>query len=945
MERLEMNRATLLVGLSGLIVFFVFLRYSNQRPVGHNSIPAWKPAEESADDPIERARQEWMELRDPSTNEIPPGIRSKELAFAGTLPSVESFVKSRLQKEQLMSWTSRGPFNQGGRTRALAFDVSDATGNTILAGGVSGGMWRSTDGGTTWTRATSLDDSVQSVSCLAQDPRPGNQNIWYYGTGEYLGNSAGGGGGDAYYNGDGIYKSTNDGISWQKLTSTASWTPQVFDKVSDFVWDIVVDPTNGNVYAAAYGQIIRSTDGGSTWGNSLGSTVSSGFSTYTDIAVTSGGVFYAAESSDGVTAGFYRSTSGASGSWKKITPSGWPSTYNRVVVTVATANESLVYFLGDTPGSGYQDPKSGDYTSFWKYTDNGSGTGTWADRSANLPNYGGQVGNFSHQGGYDLIVRTKPDNPNFVYIGGTNLYRSSDGFADTMNSAWIGGYSTANNVSLYPGNHCDEHALAFSPSNPAVMLSGSDGGISKTTNDSASSVSWTYLNNGYLTTQFYSVAIDMSASGDQTIIGGMQDNGNMFLNSGNGATPWVKLPFGGDGGITQIANGKSSYYISTQNGDAERVLLDAGGNYTDYAGVKPSGGTGFLFVTPFVLDPNNSDMMYMAAGGHVWRNSDLTAIPTASHGGSQNATSVNWADLTNAAVAGHDITALGISTSPANRLYYGTDSSQVFRLDGANSGNPTPTNVTGSGFPIDNAFGRTFGAYVKCIAVNPRNADSAIVVFSNYNILSLFFTANGGTSWSAIGGNLEQHPDGSGNGPSCSWATILPKGGGVEVFVATSTGLYSTGSINGMSTVWALEGSSVIGNAVMKMVLSRATDGLVVAATHGDGVFSAQAVTNVQAQSDLTPRAYSLSQNYPNPFNPTTRIQYAVPREGHVRITVYDVAGREIAILVDGNKAAGNYIAAWDGRSMNGVQAASGVYFCRLDAAGFTATRKMLMLK
>ncbi len=935
-----MKRLPLSIGLLGALVFAAFFRFSTvlKMPEG-KSVRFALASKESPEDPVARAHQEWMQLRDPKTNQIPSGIRSRELSFAKMLPNAESLIRSGLRKGEVLTWTSRGPFNQGGRTRGLAYDISDATGNTILAGGVSGGMWRSIDGGTSWTRRTSLADSVQSVSCLVQDPRVGFRNIWYYGTGEFLGNSARGGGPDAYYIGDGVYKSTDGGVSWQKLTKTASWTPQVFDKVSDFVWNVVVDPTNGNVYAALYGEIIRSTDGGTTWGASLAPT--SAFSAYTDIAVTSGGVFYAVMSSDGSDGGVYRSTTGASGSWINITSASWPATYNRTVLGIAPSNQNLLYFLSETPGSGYHDATSGDYTSFWKYTyvsGDGSGAGgTWVDRSTNLPNIGGSVGNFSHQGGYDLIVKVKPDNPNFVFIGGTNLYRSSDGFATTGNTAWIGGYATVNNVSQYAGQHPDQHSMAFYPNNSAILLSGSDGGISKTTNDSVTNVAWSFLNNGYQTSQFYSLAIDQSTSGDPVIIGGMQDNGHMFTNTTNASTPWVVLPAGGDGGFTAIASGKTSYYICTQNGDALRLLLDVNGNFTNFAGVKPSGATGFMFTTPYVLDPNNTNMMYLAAGNEIWRNSDLTAVPL----GSQSATAVNWAGLTNSIVSGISgsaITAVAVSTTPANRLYFGTDSSKVFRMNAANTGSPSATNITGGGFPAD--------AYVSCIAVNPRNADTAIVVFSNYGVLSLFFTANGGTNWSNIGGNLEENTTtGAGRGPSCRWATILPTKTGVQVYVATSTGVYSTSSLNGTSTVWALEGAGVIGNVVSTMVVSRVSDGLVAVSTHGNGIFSAQAITSVQTEAAPLPQTFALAQNFPNPFNPSTNVQYVVPRTGTVKLAIFDVTGRHIATLAEGIKAAGTYSAVWDGKADNGVSAASGVYFYRLEAAGFSATRKMVLMK
>ena len=394
--------------------------------------------------------------------------------------------------------------------------------------------------------------------------------------------------------------------------------------------------------------------------------------------------------------------------------------------------------------------------------------------------------------------------------------------------------------------------------------------------------------------------------------------------------------------MTAIANGGSSYYICTQNGGLDRLILDANGNTTDFAGIQPTGGSGFLFTTPYTLDPNNSDVMYLAAGSDIWRNSNLSGIPTANHGGPQDTTSINWSDMTNCSVSGRSITALGISTNPANRLYFGTDSTLVYKVDGANAGNPTPTNIAGATFL---AAGAAAGAYVSCIAVNPRNADTAIVVFSNYNVLSLFFTGDGGTSWTSIGGNLEAHADGSGDGPSCRWATILPRGSAVEVFVATSTGVYSTSTINGMSTVWALEGPTVIGNEVTTMVVSRPSDGEVLAATHGNGIFGTQSATAVQTVSNPVPRTFSLSQNYPNPFNPSTSVQYTVAKAGAVRLAIFDVTGRMVASLVDGTQQAGSYTAFWDGKTASGIEAASGVYLCRLSSLGLARTIKMVLLK
>ncbi|HZV13557.1 MAG TPA: T9SS type A sorting domain-containing protein, partial [Candidatus Kapabacteria bacterium] len=212
--------------------------------------------------------------------------------------------------------------------------------------------------------------------------------------------------------------------------------------------------------------------------------------------------------------------------------------------------------------------------------------------------------------------------------------------------------------------------------------------------------------------------------------------------------------------------------------------------------------------------------------GYMWRNDDMTQIPL----GSNQQQTQGWNQITNTTVASGSISAIAISTTPANRLYYGTSTGLLYRLDDADNNNSTPTAITGSGFPS--------GGYINCIAIDSKNADNAIVVFSNYNVQSLFYTSNGGASWKPIGGNLEQYPDGSGNGPSCRWASIMHVGNSVTYLVGTSTGLYSTAYLNDTATVWALEGASTIGNNIVAMIDTRESDGLVAIASHGAGIFT-----------------------------------------------------------------------------------------------------------
>jgi hypothetical protein len=360
-------------------------------------------------------------------------------------------------------------------------------------------------------------------------------------------------------------------------------------------------------------------------------------------------------------------------------------------------------------------------------------------------------------------------------------------------------------------------------------------------------------------------------------------------------------------------------------------VLNDTGNLSGWTRIDPVGGSGYLFINPFVLDPNNTDMMYVAGGDRIWRNSDLTAIPLFSN----DATDVNWTELTNSVVSGATITTLEVSKAPANRLYYGTDNGMVFRLDSANAGNPVPVDIwSGKGFPA--------GAYASSIALDPADADRVLLALSNYRVQSLFFTPDSGASWSHVGGNLEEFPDGSGDGPSIRWAEIVSVSGSPIYFVATSIGVYSTSNLDGDATQWVLEGASEIGNVIVDMIDTRSSDKLVVAATHGAGVFSANFTsTSVALNKDLAiPNEYQLSQNFPNPFNPSTTILFNLPKSGGARLKIYDALGAGVATLVDEDLSAGSYSAKWNA---NGF--ASGVYYYRFESGVYSETKKLILMK
>lgn len=882
-----------------------------------------------------RYNYELMRLHDPATGKIPAHVRERELAFAANLPKEGSI--SAMGRITSVSWVQRGPWNVGGRTRAFGVDVSNE--NNLIAGSCSGGMWRSTDQGRTWA-PTTPSNQYKSVSCLTQDTRPGHTNIWYYGTGEAYGASASQQG--SYYLGNGIYKSTDSGVSWHLLAATTS-SITALDSWGDMIWNVATDPSNITqdvVYAASYGAIYRSTDGGTSWGSApvLGLF---GSSYFTDVAVSMSGVVYATLSSDGGARGIYRSSDGIV--FTNITPGNFPASYNRVKIGISPSDENQVYFLGNTPGSGTPDTNYvGDieWNSLWRYTyisGDGSGSGgVWQDRSANLPTTGGLFDKFTSQGSYDLVVKVKPDDTNVVFIGGTNLYRSTSGFADNRHTTFIGGYkqgATLPVVDMYLNHHPDQHELQFLPSNPNRMFSANDGGIFYTNDNTVPSVLWSSLNNGYLTSMFYTCAIDHATTND-IVIGGAQDNGSWFTNVSSPTSPWV-TPRGGDGSFCAIADYSSAYYFSIQNGKVMRAKLDGSGNVDSFARIDPIGGRNYLFVNPFVLDPNNNNRMYLAGGKSLWRNNNLSGIPYASN---WDSISTNWFRFPDSGwTLGYQITAIAVSKNPANRLYIGTKEQRVFRLDSADIVTHAPRSITAtSGSVIFPA-----GSYVNCIAVDPNNADNIIAVFSNYGVNSLFYSSDGGKSWKKIGGNLEaENRNGSGDGPSCRWASIIPVKGGTVYLVGTTVGLFATTQLSDTSTVWIQQGVNTIGASVVDMIDYRLTDGLIVVATHSGGIFSTHItqVADINKVSDPSAAAASLNlTNYPNPFTGETFVRFELKQSAQVTVQLFDQAGRLVETVASGQMHAGQ-----QKYSIAGTGLPPGIYFCKVIAGELCETRRII---
>lgn len=814
---------------------------------------------------------EFNMVKNPTTGKIPEGIRDAELAQARQI-----LAKQQLDEQQFANrvtstnaYTFQGPNNLGGRTRTIAYDVryDGTTNRIILAGGVSGGIYKSTDDGATWVRKSPVGD-LFSVTCLAQDPRVGFRDTWYYAGGEAIGNSAGATG--AFYRGKGVYKSTDNGETWVLLPASNTGTYESHDNAADYAYKLVVDPTTGFVYLACTDAIIRSTDGGTTWSTVLSST--SGFisSSYnTDIIVTSTGRFYAAFSGLCPTApiatpGVWTSLTGAFGSWTKIagagagsSPAGWNASgaYGRVVLAYAPSLESRVYALyysGDSPAC----PGATTEAEFFYWTD---GTSTWTDISATLPNESGcSSGNdpFAVQGGYDLVIAVKPDASGTVFIGGTNAYRSTDAGATWTR---IGGYVSAASYGLYTNSHPDVHAFAFQPTSSITMLCGNDGGIQRTTDNLAGTVAWTQINTGYRTYQYYYVDIDPRV-GNAKIIGGAQDNGSTRNTGGSGTS--YEMVWGGDGvsvGLTDLIAGTQYEYVGSQLGAINRrASTTALGTYD--ALITPTGesGTG-LFVTLFKLDPDNTERLYYANDNALYLTTTASTV-----------TSATWTSMTGVAIAvgaANDITAMALTrgtySAPIASLFMGTSNGKLFRLD-------NPTGVAASTAPVD-ITGAAFPAsgYVSSIAVNPRNDDTILVTFANYGVASVWWTGTANAAipvWTAVEGALTLP-----SYRSCA-IHVVPGTPEVQYYVGTSVGLYRVTGLPGVTT-WSQEGPSDIGNAVVSSLAFRPSDANLLVGTHGYGMWKT-ALSLVPLPVELTEFNGSLQNNKTALLQWTTSAEY-----------------------------------------------------------------------
>jgi len=138
-----------------------------------------------------------------------------------------------------------------------------------------------------------------------------------------------------------------------------------------------------------------------------------------------------------------------------------------------------------------------------------------------------------------------------------------------------------------------------------------------------------------------------------------------------------------------------------------------------------------------------------------------------------------------------------------------------------------------------------------------------------------------------------------------------------------------------------------MGNVVVDQIATRQIEEecLVVAATHGKGVYSIQVPVGSAVDDSTIPQVVRLAQNVPNPFNPMTSISFNLPGPGHARLTIYDVAGRQVKTLVSQDFDAGDHQVTWHGDDDSGHQVAAGVYLYKLDSGSVHEVKRMTLVR
>lgn len=530
----------------------------------------------------------------------------------------------------LGNWSHIGPYdgnalNGIGRVNCIAFHPENS--NILFAGAPAGGVWKSTDGGNSWSTNTDLLPNL-GVSSIAIDPV--NPDTMFIATGDR--DAA-----DTYS--IGVLKSVDGGQTWQ--TTGLSYAVNQSRRVTG----IYINPKNTQeIIVSSRNGIFRSTDGGSNFSNVQGGS----WQMLTFVPGASDTLFAGSNSGGSIV----RSTD-AGVTWNYVT-NGLPTNgVTRVELATTADDPNYVYALFSASNNGL----AGIYRS----TDGGS---TWTQQfsgsNMNLLHWssspGGNVsgGSTGGQGWYDLAIAVSPVDKDQIYVGGVNIWRSINGGVSwSLSAHWFGGGGAA-------FAHADQHYFIFEPGTNN-FYAGNDGGVYMTSNGN----NYTELCNGLHITQYY--RIDISEADEELTIGGAQDNGTHL----NDAATWDRVR-GGDGMDNAISESNPNVmYAASQYGNFGKST-NRGQSFNASFNLPPNGQG--QWVTPFVIDPTNDNILYVGYD-QLWKstNAGLSFSQTSSSIAGNTA----GIDVIAVAPSNNDIVYVGINSQVYRSLNGGSTWTQV----------------------------------------------------------------------------------------------------------------------------------------------------------------------------------------------------------------------------------------------------------------------------
>lgn len=663
--------------------------------------------------------EQWFESRKNKDGVIPEGLHAKWRAHDAKIAGSQKTTSRPFSNINFL-----GPHNVGGRTRAVMMDKGSQ--ETMFAGGVQGGFWRSTNMGTSWSR---VDDQAENLSVTCMTQNKFNPSVIYYGTGEANGSGNKGGG-------NGVFKSTDGGLTFTQLPATTVTANPHFQTVSCIEHDLV-NPSM--IYVGLMqGGLYRSPDNGATWNQ-----VYSG-GHVRDLVVFPDGSVLISHNSTGV----FHSPSGNSGTFTHITDPAFPTSFKRIELAKSPSSPDTVYAMFETNSSA-----TTGAVGFCRSADGGL---TWT--AMTTPTTGNTYS------GYTFALEVHATDPNKVVAAAKSLQISHDG-----GLTWTTG----------PTPHADYHTFAVRNGDPDYFWAGNDGGVYKQNWDPTVS-STTNLNNDYAVTQFHGGGYHPVT--DATI-GGTQDNGTWKVDTG------VEVKVGkNDGGHSYVH--QQAPHIAYREWQGNPSSDGPIHMITDFNVAAPSNGTrinndatmdaeGYDFLHFFLMNPANGYQLFSTTKNGVWRTNNTMAsspvwtkitnatsnikILDCSHdqdpflyiggksGGLQYMSHAYYqlpgaeVDLSStlpSSVATDYIQALKVHPNNQNSVYVGFSTyntpPRIWKLTGATSTSPTWHNVSGD-------LPSTLG--VNSIAVDPWHPNDVLFVGTDFGV---YYTENGGTNWSKV---------------------------------------------------------------------------------------------------------------------------------------------------------------------------------------------------